>query len=127
MPLLAKLRTEKLDLRIVDHFMERIKYKYIDGHSVKLRQRALIEYCYNFKDKFLPRNTSLEEMRWRYRHYVYNRKKGGVVAITKRNNVLLVLSYGLLCLPKGKQDFYDANIEETAIRELKEETGIVFL
>ena len=57
-------------------------------------------------------------------NYEKNRRKAGFVVLTKANKALAVLCKGSLCLLKGKEDFYDNNLQATAIREVKEETGM---
>ena len=116
---------QDLNIAIVDHHMEKIKYNYLDNHGVKiLRQKNMMEYCYlQYKDNCLMLNVTKDEMMVEHLKYTSNRKKAGVIAITKNKQLLLVRSCGELCLPKGKQDYADKDLIETAKRELKEETG----
>ena len=121
---------QDLNISIVDHHMEKIKYDYLDNHGISkevLRQKNMMEYCYSYKDNFLKSNLTKDEMLDKHLEYISQRKKAGVIALTKDKQMLLVRSCRKLCLPKGKQDYYDKDLIDTAKRELKEETGMILL
>ena len=62
-----------------------------------------------------------------HKDYIKNRKRAGVIAITKNNKVLVVQALKKVWFPKGKEDYYDADLKETAVRESKEESSKNFL
>ena len=119
----------KLTIPIVDHHVEKIKYKLKDHYQVKVKmlQKHLMSYCYNYKTKFLSPGISLNQMLADHKDYIKNRKRAGVIAITKDNKVLVVQAFGKVWFPKGKENYYDADLKETAVREAKEESSKNFL
>ena len=50
-------------------------------------------------------------------------KAGGGLVINKEGKLLFIFRKGIWDLPKGKMDFGET-LEETAVRETSEETGI---
>ena len=120
---------EKLTIPIVDHHVEKVKYELIDHYKVKVKtlQKHLMSYCYNYKSKFLSPGISLDQMMADHKDYLKNRRRAGVIAITKDNKVLVVQAFKQVWFPKGKEDYYDADLKETAVRESKEESSKNFL
>ena len=125
----------KLNIKIVDHYMEKIMWKAIDDfeHEDKVKDQiklsCFIEYCYKYKENFQPKAQSVDKIKKAHSDYVEHRKKAGFFIITDKLNVVLVKAPGIekLNLPKGKEDYLDADLKETAVRELREETGYNFI
>ena len=117
-----------LTLPVVLYHVQQIVWHHIDSVNVKgsaFSLENIMSYChYKHRNKiiFKGKCTTLEAMQNEMEMYE-KREKAGVAVLTKCKKILLCVSCGFLNIPKGKRDYFDKTLVDTAIRELKEETG----
>ena len=121
-----KLTKESLTIAKVHQHVKKIKWRYMKNHpGFEIKTDTLMKYCYRkYASMFLKSNVSERNMFKKLSEYKEERRKAGVIVLTWDHRLLLVYSNGMLCLPKGKEDYTDKDIKETAYRELKEETKL---
>ena len=124
-------KKEKLDSAIVRHHVRDMKLTYMRKNKIEFLEfgtKDLINHCYEkYRDKFVEPGLTKNVFMKKHWDYVRNRKKAGVIVITNDLKILLVHSCKKLCLPKGKEEYFDEDLKETAFRELKEETGMMYI
>ena len=121
-----KIKNEPVTIAKVHQHIKKIKWSYMKEHSgFKIETDDLMKYCYRkHASMYLKSNVSERLMFEKLRKYKETRRKAGVIVLTCDLRLLLVCANGILCLPKGKEEYTDKDIKETAYRELKEETKL---
>ena len=115
------IKKEKLNLAIVDYHVRDMQFTYEKKNKVKLNTKDLMKHCYRkYKEKFLEPDVTEEVML----SELNKREKAGVIVVTNDMKILFVYGCNRLCLPKGKKEYFDENLMDTAFRELEEETSM---
>ena len=118
---MLKIKKEKLDLAIVEYHVREMEFTYEQKNKVKLNTKDLMKHCYRkYKEKFLEPDVTEEVML----SELNKREKAGVIVVTNELEILFVYGCNKLCLPKGKKEYFDENLMDTAFRELEEETSM---
>lgn len=110
--------------------IEKAHWDYLDNYSSvstfypKMNIFSFMEDLFKYKGMTNEISRIRDYVR-RYDKYKKTIPTAGVV-LTHKDQVLLVRVHGspLYCLPKGKYDACDGDLQETAIRETMEETGV---